>query len=63
MVVDSPPGSTRASTADSSPVVRTSVAAAPRSFSAWTWRTNAPWRARTPTFIARSSREGAWPWV
>src|SRR5690606_27160678 len=50
IVVDSPPGTTSASTSARSSGVRTSRASAPRLASALACAANAPCRARTPTF-------------
>src|SRR5918912_527423 len=52
MVVDSPPGITRPSSAASSSARRTSTASTPSSRSARTCSRNAPWSARTPTLPA-----------
>src|SRR3954463_11740174 len=49
IVVDSPPGMTRASTRARSAGVRTSLARAPSSVRATAWSPKAPWSARTPT--------------
>ena len=58
IVVDSPPGITRASTSSSSAGVRTSAASAPIERSRSTWAANAPWSASTPILIAAGEAPG-----